>query len=116
MVEDKTKQYCSHEHCEGREKEVVCIHNYEKLDKLEKRKEFFVDSQTGHGASGSPVVNDNSEVIALHSWGMFLGNEQQREKPALEFAHSINCIVKDININKKNEALARKLNFYGMKT
>jgi hypothetical protein len=47
---------------------------------------------------------------------MFLENEQQREKPALEFAHSINFLVKDININKKDEALARKLNFYGMKT
>ena len=115
-VEDKTKQYCPHEHCEGREKEVVCVHNYEKWDKLEKRKDFLLihNCQTGHGASGSPVVNDNGEVIALQSWGMFLGNEQQREKPALEFAHSINCIVKDININKKNEALARKLNFYGM--
>jgi hypothetical protein len=41
-VEDKTKQYCSHEHCEGRENEVVCIHNYEKLDKLEKRKDFLL--------------------------------------------------------------------------
>jgi hypothetical protein len=50
----------------------------------------------------------------MHSWGMFFENEQQREKPALEFAHSINSIVK--NINKKDEALARKLNFYGMKT
>jgi hypothetical protein len=49
-VEDKTKQYCPHEHCEGREKEVVCIHNYEKLDKLEKRKDFLLihKQATGH--------------------------------------------------------------------
>jgi hypothetical protein len=26
----------------GRGKEVVCIHNYEKLDKLEKRKDFLL--------------------------------------------------------------------------
>ena len=38
----RTKQNCSHEHCEGREKEVVCIHNYEKWDKLEKRKDFLL--------------------------------------------------------------------------
>ena len=115
-VEDRTKRYCPHDRCDGKETEVVCVHNYEKWPKLENRKDFLLihNCQTGHGASGSPVVNYNTEVIALHSWGMFLGNEQQREKPALEFAHSINFIVKDIN--EENEALARKLKFYGMRT
>ena len=109
-VEDNTKQYCPHEHCEGKEKKVVCAHNY-KWKKFDLRKDFLLihNCGTSKGASGSPVVNDNGEVIALHSWGMFLGDKQQREKPALEFAHSINFIVEDIK--KNNEALARKLNF-----
>ena len=109
-VEDKIKQYCPHKHSKGKEREVVCVHNY-KWGKFNRRKDFLLihNCQTGHGASGSPVVNDKGLVIALHSWGMFLGNEQQREKPALEFAHSINSIVQDIK--KKYEELARKLNF-----
>jgi hypothetical protein len=109
-AEDKAKQYCHPEHCEGKEKEVVCFHNY-KWDKFEKRKEFLLthNCETSKGASGSPVVTDNGQVIALHSWGMFLGKEQQQKTPALEFAHSIKFIVEDIK--KKNKALARKLNF-----
>ena len=73
---------------------------------------LLYETDTEHGASGSPVFNDNWDVIALHHWGSpFLGQADETETvlPLVNEGVRISAIVRDLRARMAALPMAKRL-------